>query len=93
MPREDFDRQLRKAIEFVNEIVKSMCKNEDFDEEQHLSSMTLNAIGKYFKALEDAGNNAIDEVLNIANTIISMGSIGRQKSDQTYDDLVKQMRT
>ena len=93
MPREDFDTQLSKAIEFVNETVKSMCKNENFDEEQHLSSMTLNAIGKYFKALEDAGNNAIDEAANIANTIISMGSIGRQKSDQTYDDLVKQMRT
>jgi len=93
MPRTEFDMQLSKAIEFINELVKSMCKNEDFDEEQHLSSMTLNATGKYFKTLEDAGYNAIADVLNIANTIISMGSIGRQKSDQTYDDLVKQMRT
>lgn len=93
MPRQEFDNGLKASVAFLNKMVKAMQKDPGFDAKQHLAAMTLKAIGKYYKTYDDMfGENAIKVVSEIAEKIIAMGEIGRQKSDETYEALVRVMR-
>jgi len=84
MKREDFDKSLKESVRFLNALVAAMHKQKGFDPKQHLASMTLVAIGKYYRTYSDiTGNNAIEVVEDIAKNIVKMGDIGRQKTEKT----------
>lgn len=91
--RKDFDGQLRDSVTFLNSLVEAMQEIDGFAPDQHLAAMPLVSIGTYYRTLEDGdGSSAIDVVTEIAETIVGMAQVGRQKSDETYTALVKAMK-
>jgi hypothetical protein len=90
MTLEDFNKGLEFSVLFLNNLVTCFNENEKFEPIQHMASMTLNAIGKYLRTMEDAGVNI--DIQKMANVIVSMGEVGRQKSSETYDDIVLLMK-
>jgi len=93
MSRADFDESLGASITFLNKLVASMKVEGYFNPVHHLAAMTMSAIGKYYRSYQEiTGKNAIDVVDRIAEEIVAMGDIGRQKSDETYNKLTQAMR-
>lgn len=93
MERKDFDKKLGCAVLFLNAVAKAFKGVEGFDPSNHMASMTMSAMGKYYKTYcEITGNDPIGEVDKIASIVVSLGDIGRQKSEQTYMAITKGMR-
>ena len=92
MTRKDFDAQLKDSVVFLNAVAKAFVSNPAFEPAQHMANMTLSAIGKYYKALEDAGVDTSEKVDKLTNIVVAMGEIGRQKSNETYDAIVEAMK-
>jgi hypothetical protein len=90
MNRDEFDEGLKKSIEFMNELAEEFQENASFEAEQHMASMTMTAIGKYYKTMADAGVEV--PVERLVSVVVAMGEIGRQKSDATYTEIVKAMK-
>lgn len=90
MPRKDFDAALKNSTEFLNNLVVEFEKNASFDAAQHMASMTLKAVGKYYKTMSDAGVEI--DAASLVNVVVAMGDIGRQKSEETYAAIVKAMK-
>ena len=93
MEREEFDAALKKSVEFLNKLADQYGQTAGFDEVQHMSSMALSAVGKYYSDVESVTGDAISRVPEIATAIVQMGNIGRQKSDLTYSALAKALRS
>ena len=92
MSRKDFDRKLKSSIEFLNSLTEVYQADEGFDSDQHMASMTMAAVGKYYKALADTGDVEQKAIEDIAAAIMAMGDIGRQKYEETYANLYKAMK-
>jgi hypothetical protein len=92
MERAEFDDELKKSVEFLNAVAASFQSQGSFDASQHMASMVLSAIGKYYRDVESVTGNAISRADEIAKVIVAMGDIGRQKSDLTYSELSKALR-
>jgi len=94
MKRKEFDKNLLGAISFLNALVKSFKSTEGFEPCQHMASMTMSAIGKYYKTYKEiTGDDAIKVSPKVAQVIVSLGEIGRQKSEKTYNLITKAMRS
>jgi len=92
MPCKDFDDALKASIVFLNGLVTAMQKEEAFDPVHHLASMTLSAVGKWYRAYKDVVGTEPDTEA-VAKIIVGMGEIGRQKSETTYQALTEAMRS
>jgi hypothetical protein len=93
MKRKEFDGELAASILFLNQVAESMQVEEAFDSSHHLASMTLSAIGKWYRAYKEiTGLDAAPKAAMVAKCIVSLGEIGRQKSDTTYSALTGLMR-
>ena len=91
--QKDFDTALEIATEFLNLLAKALQAVAGFDASHHMASMTLSAVGKYYRSYVDVhGSSPEDKVDAIATAIVGMGGIGRQKSEMTYDALKKAMQ-
>jgi hypothetical protein len=91
--QKDFDAALETATEFLNEIAKVFQVESGFDASHHMASMTLSAIGKYYRSYVDVnGAFPVAKIAAVAKAIVAMGGIGRQKSEQTYDALKEAMK-
>jgi hypothetical protein len=94
MPWKKYDSGLRCSIQFLNALVKEMQEQEKFDSSHHMASMTLSAVGKWFRGYIDiTGKNPEAEAAKVAGIIVGFGEIGRQKSETTYEDLTQAMRS
>jgi hypothetical protein len=88
LDRKKFDAMLKDSVRFLNEIAEEFQKHKDFNPDHHMASMTMIAIGKYYRAYSEImGKNAIDVVRILAKHVVKMGEIGRQKSEKTYKEL------
>jgi len=93
MVRTDFDTALESATDFLNEVAKVLQTEAGFEASHHMASMTLSAIGKYYRSYVDVnGALPVAKVTAVANAIVAMGDIGRQKSEQTYKALAEVMK-
>jgi hypothetical protein len=93
MPRVEFDASLKEATEFLNTLVGKWTVDKSFEPRQHMSSMTLAAVAKYYRTLADAGFVLDDAAVSeLASVVVAMGDIGRQTSDVTYAAIVKAMK-
>lgn len=92
--RKDFDKMLLKSVKFINRLIDILKSKSGFDPSQHLSSMSMTAIGKYYRTrMEVTGNDwTEDEIEVLASLLISLGEIGRWKSEKIYADIAKNMR-
>ena len=82
-PRQQFDNELKVAVEFVNELVDSMRLVDGFEPSQHLSAATMSAIGKYYHVHCRGNGSAAGVASGVASAIVSMGSIGKQEPETT----------
>jgi hypothetical protein len=72
----------------LSAFVKAAQAVEGFDADQHLASMTLSAVGKYYiDALNVKGEAPSAD--KVAAKVVAMGDIGRQKSEKTYAAITK----
>jgi hypothetical protein len=92
MKREEFDEKLKGSIEFLNALAVEFQKDGAFEDDQHMATMTLNAIGKYYRERQSMVGDAMSLVPKIASSIVAMGEIGRQKHDETYEALASVMK-
>lgn len=92
MPRKDFDAELKDATVFLNAVVKAMQKDPGMDAHQHLATMSMHAIGKYYNELQNVTGNAIEKAGDIASVVVGMGDCARHKYDAIYHELRKAMR-
>lgn len=92
MLREEFEDQLVKNVTFLNLLVDTMRKQPSFDPTQHLAAMPLRAMGRYYRTISDVGASPITQAEKISQVIVSFGDVGRDKSDETYNRIVKAMR-
>lgn len=91
--RKVFDASLKASIEFLNALVEAMQTVKGFDAEQHLASMPLTAIGRFYREYGSIqGENAISVVKKVAKTVVELGEVGRQPSKKTYDAIAKAMQ-
>ncbi len=91
--RKDFDSKLKDSTIFLNSLVEKLQADKSFEPRQHMAAMPLAAIGKYYRTLVDASIDVDDACISeIAKVIVAMGEIGRQKSEDTYDGIVKAMK-
>jgi len=94
MSRKDFDAGLSGAVSFLNAFAKELKKTDGFDPSHHMASMTMAAMGKYYKTYREiTGNEATEVADKVASIVVSMGEIGRQKSETTYNLITKAMRS
>jgi hypothetical protein len=92
--RKEFDAMLKDSVKFLNELAEEFANNRDFDEDSHMASMTMIAIGKYYRAYSEImGRNAIEVVRAVAKQVVKMGDIGRQKSEKTYKELSSALKS
>lgn len=92
MPMKDFDVNFQEAIKFLNSLVGVFVKIPGFDPKSHTSGKTMIAIGKYFKAYKTTENKApLHLVGQVAQAIVDMGDIGKQKSENTFKALTVAM--
>jgi len=92
MSRKEFDAGLKASIQFANKLAEMFEANPSFEASQHMASMTMKAIGKYYRTMLDAGTEIDDAfVKKVTDVVVAMGAIGRQSSDVTYTALVKAM--
>lgn len=89
MPRKEFDGQFKESIRFLNAVVASMQKKQEFNPKSHLAAMTLAAMGKYFHVHTVAGKNPFSAAESVGKAIVGMGDVGRQRSEKTYQALMK----
>ena len=93
LPRKEFDSALKDATQFLNGIAEAFQEDESFEAKQHMASMTLTALGKYYKAMVDAGTETDEKFIKrLVGVVVAMGEIGRQKSGATYAAIVKAMK-
>ncbi len=92
MTVEEFDAALSKNVNFLNVLVDEMKKLKEFKPSQHLATMPLVAIGTFYSFVEDGGANPVDGARLVAQAIVGMGDIGRQKSNTIYSMLSKVLR-
>ena len=91
--QKDFDASLESATEFLNKLAKELQAVSGFEASHHMASMTLSAIGKWYRSYVDVNGASPDDKAGvIAKAVVAMGAIGRQKSEQTYDALKKAMQ-
>jgi hypothetical protein len=90
--RKAFDHSLKASIEFMNALVKSMKEIDGFDAEQHLASMTLSALGKYYIDFLNQRGDPMPVVDKIAKIVVGMGECGRAKAAKTYTAICKAMQ-
>jgi hypothetical protein len=89
MSFEDFNKGLCDATDFLNRLVAEFKKSEDFNPEQQMANMTLQAIGRYYRVLADAGADINDRVVaDLARIVLGLGGIGRQNANDTYVAIV-----
>jgi len=94
LKRKEFDSMLKESVKFLNELAEEFQKHGDFDADSHMASMTMIAIGKYYRAYSEIiGKNAIDVVRAVAKQVVKMGDIGRQKSEKTYKELSSALKS
>ena len=90
MERSVFDADVKESVKFLNALVEKMKEDAAFNSKQQLASMVLVAIGKYYKNYKNTTGAYATEVADkVANKLVSMGDIGRQKSEKTYAALIK----
>jgi len=92
MERIEFDGKLKQSIEFLNALVEAFQKDGAFESDQHMATMTLSAIGKYYRERQSMVGDSMSLVGNVATSIIAMGEIGRQKHEVTYEALASMMK-
>lgn len=89
MSRKDFDGQFKESMKFLNAVAASMQKKPEFDSKCHLAAMALAAMGKYFRVHMAAGKNPLSAAESVGKSIVGMGDIARQRSEKTYQALMK----
>ena len=93
MSQKEFDKELGKVVTFLNAVAKAFKGIEGFDPAHHMASMTMSSMGKYYKTYgEITGDNPVKVAPKVAEVVVSMGKIGRQKSEETYEMIAKAMR-
>jgi hypothetical protein len=84
----DFISELKASVKFLNQVVSEMKKLEGFDPKHQLASMTLVALGSYYRGFITATNeNPVKYAEKIANVLVGLGEIGRQTSGVTLQAL------
>ena len=92
MPRKDFDGALKASVKFLNALVAGMQKHKAFVPKQHLASMVLTAVGKYYRTYgEITGGDPLSVVDDVAKSVVKMGDVGRMASEKVYAAIVKEM--
>jgi hypothetical protein len=89
--RKDFDKALKNAVIFINELASAFQKNPDFDPDFHMTAKPMSAIGRNYWDYIVAGNNAIVVVGQVADKIISMGDVSRMSAEDIYDRLASDL--
>ncbi len=88
--RVDFDAALKESVSFLNELAKELQKQSGFDANHHMAAMTLKAVGKYYRSYQEITGKGVTPLVGlIAECIVKMGEIGRQKSEKTFQGLSK----
>jgi len=91
--RTEFDNELKKSVQFLNGVVAAMTKLFDFKPDQHLATMTLSAIGKLYDNLVTEAEFASNDLAGlIAEKVVACGDIGRQKSEKTFQSIVRSVK-
>jgi len=90
---EEFDEDLRLSVEYLNKLVLELQATEGFNPKQHLAAMPLVAAGHMFSRLIVASSAEPSEFVGpIAEKLVSMGDIGREKSDIIRDKLIQHIK-
>ncbi len=87
----EFDSALVDSVVFLNAFVEVAEKTGGFKSKQHLSSMALSALGKYYRSHCDVSAEPISAP-KMAEVVVGLGDIGRQKSEQTYNQIVAALK-
>lgn len=86
--RAEYDRDLRSGIAFLNALTEEMKKHEDFVPKQHLSGQAMVALGQMHVRLGvvigSENKTTVDYAPVVAESIIELGEIGRNKSGDIY---------
>jgi hypothetical protein len=90
MSRQEFDGELKASVEFLNGLATGFQAKDGFEADQHMASMTMSAIGKYYRLMVDSGG--IIDTDGLVDAVVAMGEIGRQKSETTYDAIIEALR-
>ena len=93
MERKEFDQNLKESVDFLNKLVECFRNNSNFIAKQHMASMTLGAVGKYYQTTCNAGVDIDDALIKkLSGVVIALGIVGRQTIDKTYAAIVAGMK-
>jgi len=93
MTRTEFDKVLKSAITYLNEVVGELKKIKEFDPKQQLASKPLIAIGRLYTKLVLASKSSPAEYAPlIAKILVELGEIGRNKSEETLKKLIQRIK-
>jgi len=79
-------------VAFLNKLVEEFLKIDAFAPSQHMSAMATRAIGSLFQTLSDAGRKPTDFVQDIAEVVVGLGAIGRDKNEEIYEMILNGMK-
>lgn len=96
MQFKEMEDSIKGSTKFLNEVVGELKHQDGFDAKQQLAAQPLKALGSiYIKLSEDIhGTNvsAVDYAKVVAESLVSMGTIGRNRSEEILADLKKRIK-
>lgn len=93
MTREQFDKEIQDAVNFLNRLVRKFQENDSFDCDQQMCSQMLKSLGSYYKSLKDAGANVDDAfVQKLSDMVVALGKVGRRNVSELYTSIVQEMK-
>lgn len=92
MTADEYMDRHAESVSFLNTVVRVMQQNPDYEAKQHCSTQALSALGTFYCDLEfkvPNGSSPIDYADKVANALVSLGDIGRAKTEEIRSGLKK----
>ena len=88
MSRQEFDKELKESVLFLNAFVEKIRKVKGFDSAQHLSAGVMSALGRYYLSYKNITHrSAIVVCGNMAEGVVSLGQTSKRPQSELYNAL------
>ena len=88
MTRQEFDKELKESVSFLNVFIDKIKKIKGFDSSQHLSAGVMSALGRYYLSYKNITHrSAISVCGKMAEGVVGLGQTSKRPQSELYNAL------
>ena len=88
MTRQEFDKDLKESVLFLNAFIDEIRKVKGFDPSQHLSAGVMSAVGRYYLSYKNITHRSALEVsTKMARGVVGLGQTSKRQQGELYNAL------